>query len=58
MAEDSRARDVKRETAFLPAGQMVEKRNRAIALPTLLLRIISCSWNLAQSGQWLTGSPG
>lgn len=56
MAEDGRARDVKTGTAFLPVGQ-VKKRKYSLVLPTLLLRIISHSWNLAQNGHCLTGSP-
>lgn len=56
MAEDGRARDVKTGTAFLPVGQ-VKKRKYSLVLPTLLLRIISHSWNLAQSGHCPTSSP-
>lgn len=57
MAENGRARDVKTGTAFPPVGQ-VEKRKYLSVLPTLLLRIISPSWNLDQGGHCLTGSPG
>lgn len=55
MAKDGRARDVKTGTAFQPVGQ-VEKSKYSLVLPTLL-RIISHSWNLAQSGHHVTGSP-